>query len=230
MQKIILIGVLILLVVLRWQTAWSQDLDRYDDEAVVVMKDPGEKANRVIFKTNNKIYQYGLKPAAKVWRKIIPVQIRQGLDRSIKLYTGWPKRVINSVLQLELKETGREFIRPIIDLPTLGTIAISEKIGLKETKTRKNFDSTLKKWGVPYGCYIVWPLLGPSSARGTVGLIADMFSNPVGYFLLIYETVGVFVFDEFNRYSLNYEQYDDFDKAALDYYIAVRNAYFQKTE
>ena len=233
MKRIVLIlSIAVLCLGLCLQNSTYAQLPEEDYFTAEEMNDPGEKINRKTFWANNKLYD-GLKYPAKLWRKIMPAKAREGIKGLYKTYSGWPGVVVNSGLQGEWKEMAVEIVRPVVELPsipTLGIMTISDKIGLPEPERKRNFDSTLQKYNVPYGIYIVWPLLGPNSLRGTFGKIGDTLLNPVSYFLLPFEAIGVAATDEFNRYSINLEQYEDFDKAALDYYIAVRNAYFQSTE
>ncbi|MSO54237.1 MAG: VacJ family lipoprotein [Rhodospirillales bacterium] len=43
----------------------------------------------------------------------------------------------------------------------------------------EDFGQTLAVWGVDEGPYIVWPILGPSNPRDTVGFTVDFFTDPL---------------------------------------------------
>ena len=46
---------------------------------------------------------------------------------------------------------------------------------------KEDVGQTLGTYGVGPGCYFVLPILGPSTARDTVGLIADTFVDPFAH-------------------------------------------------
>ena len=52
----------------------------------------------------------------------------------------------------------------------------AEKIGLKPNK--EDVGQTLGAYGMGPGCYFVLPILGPTTARDSIGLIADSFVDP----------------------------------------------------
>jgi len=75
--------------------------------------------------------------------------------------------------------------------------------------------------------YIVWPFFGPSTIRDTVGLVGDGYLTPIDYITPIEDTIGVNAGDYFNRTSLHIGEYEDFKEAAIDPYIAIKDAYLQ---
>ncbi len=48
-------------------------------------------------------------------------------------------------------------------------------------KKETDFGQTLGVYGVGQGFYLVWPVLGPSSARDSIGMVGDYFLDPVSY-------------------------------------------------
>jgi phospholipid-binding lipoprotein MlaA len=75
--------------------------------------------------------------------------------------------------------------------------------------------------------YIVWPILGPSSARDTIGLVGDYFLDPVNYIEDWKVQWGLHAYDYMNRASLRIGDYEDMKRAAVDPYISLRDAYYQ---
>ena len=75
--------------------------------------------------------------------------------------------------------------------------------------------------------YIVWPIIGPSSARETAKIVGDFFLYPVSYIRPWYEWLGVRAHEEVNDTSLHIGDYESLKEAALDPYVAVRDAYAQ---
>jgi phospholipid-binding lipoprotein MlaA len=87
---------------------------------------------------------------------------------------------------------------------------------------------TFGVWGVGQGFYIVWPILGPSNVRDTFGSVGDAFLNPLHYvFDESAVSGGLSAGRELNNTSLRIGEYEDFKAAALDPYIAMRQAYVQ---
>ena len=83
-------------------------------------------------------------------------------------------------------------------------------------------------WGVRPGPYLVLPFWGPSNFRDTVGLGADYALGVATYFVPVYYLVGATVVNTVNARSMVLEEVRDVKAAALDYYVFLRNAYFQR--
>ena len=83
---------------------------------------------------------------------------------------------------------------------------------------------TLGKWKSPMSLYLLWPVIGPSSLRGTFGAIADMALNPTTYLR------GASIVDEINTTSLGDDPYESIVNMAVDPYVAVRNGHGQNHE
>ena len=61
----------------------------------------------------------------------------------------------------------------------LGFLNPAEKIGLKPHK--EDVGQTLATYGIGSGCYFVLPILGPTTVRDSVGLVADTFVDPFAH-------------------------------------------------
>jgi phospholipid-binding lipoprotein MlaA len=77
------------------------------------------------------------------------------------------------------------------------------------------------------GFYIVWPILGPSSARDTAKIVGDYFLYPISYINPWYQSLGVRTYEEVNDTSLSIGDYESLKGAAIDPYVALRDAYGQ---
>ena len=82
-------------------------------------------------------------------------------------------------------------------------------------------------YGFGNGFYIVWPLLGPSTCRDSIGMAGDAFLNPVRYVRPVEASIGISVFSTTNDGSFHIGEYESFKSAALNPYIAMRDAYIQ---
>ena len=64
----------------------------------------------------------------------------------------------------------------------LGLFDPASKMGLNNGNYYKeDYGQTLGRWGVGEGCYIVLPILGPSTVRDTVGSIATFTGGDAWY-------------------------------------------------
>ena len=89
-----------------------------------------------------------------------------------------------------------------------------------------------KRWafyGIGQGIYLNWPILGPSSPRDTIGTIGDFFLYPYPSTDVSAWPVwlGVKVHDKVNDTSFKIGDYEALTQAAIDPYVAIRDAYTQ---
>ena len=92
---------------------------------------------------------------------------------------------------------------------------------------QNGFDLTLAFYHVGPGFYLVWPVLGPSTARGTVGLAGDYAADPMIWLLPWTVSLPLRAHDKVNYLSFHIGDYEALKRAAVDPYVAVRNAYMQ---
>jgi phospholipid-binding lipoprotein MlaA len=91
----------------------------------------------------------------------------------------------------------------------------------------EDFGQTLGLYGMDGLMYIVWPFVGPSTVRDTIGLTGDSFLNPVNYIEPFEASFGVQSYEQVNSLSLELSNYEEMKKAALEPYVAIRDAYIQ---
>ena len=93
---------------------------------------------------------------------------------------------------------------------------------------------TLGHYRVPSGPYVVWPVLGPSTMRDTVGLAADGAMWPLSYFVPWYIWLpadgGKAVVEAVNYRSLHLNLFEEADRYAIDLYGAVQDGYMQRRQ
>jgi len=149
---------------------------------LAVEGDPLEKINRQVFKFNDGIDRYTLKPLAKIYKKLVPKSINSGITRFFSNINDISV-VFNDVAQLKFSQAGQDSARFIINtsIGLLGMFDVASKMNLK--KHHEDFGQTLGFWGVPAGPYVVVPILGPYSARG-------VFAYPVDQYLTYYPHVS----------------------------------------
>jgi len=201
------------------------------DAADQVVADPLETFNRGMFVFNDKLYFWVLKPAAQGYSFVVPEPARMCVKRFfLNLIT--PVRMVNCCLQGKFKGAGVELTRFVVN-STSGIGGLFDPSYYCWGLTRQDEDTgrTLGRYGVGHGIYIVWPILGPSSARDTVGLVGDSFLDPLSYVNLhLWERAGIEAYQRVNTVSLKIDAYDEFKKSAVDPYVSLRNAYLQNRQ
>ena len=206
------------------ESAGYTDSDEYQEG----IPDPLEKLNRAFFQFNDKLYFWFLKPLASGYGAVVPRDIRKGV-KNLFHNLSFPIRFVNCLLQAKIENAGDELCRFVVN----STIGVAGLVDVANTEFHikgheEDLGQTLATYGVGPGFFINWPVLGPSSVRGTIGFTGDSFLDPLNY--MIDETeyiVAVMFYETINNTSLVIGEYEDLKKASLDPYIAMRNAYFQ---
>jgi len=204
------------------------DRDQGQEEGKAEIADPLEPFNRAMYHFNDKMYFWVLKPVAQGYGKVVPEVARISVNN---FYTNlmFPVRFVNCLLQANFKdaatEMGRFLINTIWGVGGLLDPAAGKEIDL--AKKDKDFGQTLGIYGVGQGFYINWPILGPSSPRDTIGTVGDLFFSPTFYFGDWTIWAGAKVHDKVNDTSLKIGDYESLKGAAIDPYVAIRDAYVQ---
>ena len=190
--------------------------------------DPLEPFNRAMFTFNDRLYFWVLKPVAEAYRAVVPEPSRVSVGNFFSNLRS-PIRFANCLLQANVIGAATELFRfmlnSTIGLAGLFDLAGSEEIGL--VRQDEDFGQTLGSYGIGQGFYIVWPFLGPSSPRDTVGMAGDYFAYVISYLDPWYAWLTVRVYQATNDASLAIGNYEAIKEAAIDPYLAVRNAYVQ---
>jgi len=199
-----------------------------------------EKFSRGTLKFNQALDKAIFKPVAKGYRTL-PVPIRTGSSNFIENLRSL-LTFSNNVLQGDLKGAGNTAGRFAINTTVgiLGVFDPASKMGF-EKKSREDFGQTLGVWGADTGCYFVLPVLGPTTARDALGMVGNVFIDPVYQLTHGSETdivVGNENVGEHNYYvykgtdavdfrSKNIESIDSLEKNSIDFYASVKSLYLQ---
>jgi len=202
------------------------------EQPAAAIADPLEPVNRAFFHFNDKLYFWILKPIATGYKTVIPEDGRIGI-RNFFSNVKTPVRLINCLLQAKFKGAGNETVRFVLNT-TIGIAGFFDpaKKTFKIEKNDVDFGQTLGVWGIGPAFYLDLPILGPSSLRDGVGYVVDLSFDPQTYLAYIYlveEIVdyATWALDKVNETSLSLGEYENLKKAALDPYIALREAYAQ---
>jgi phospholipid-binding lipoprotein MlaA len=205
-----------------------------DPDALAAFKaanDPLEPLNRKTFAFNQHVDQFFIKPIAKGYRRAIPRTGRDGIRNFIRNLHE-PIVLVNNLLQGELKRAGTTLGRFLAN-STLGIAGIMDFAGRHGLKPQTgDFGQTLYVWGVHEGPYLVLPVMGPSSPRDAVGMVTDLFTNPILYVTPHFKyrtsfSVGVAVISGVDERSRNIDTLDEVQRETVDFYAALRSLYRQ---
>ena len=156
------------------QLADGDSLDDYDSEPLTSIADPLEPWNRFWFAFNDIFFLHVAKPVYNFYETVVPQPIRGGV-KNFYANILMPKRMINSLLQFRVKEAfvefGRFCMNTTVGLGGFADVASTKKILVDIDPGGEDFGQTLGRWGIGHGFYIVWPFLGPSSVRESIGFV-----------------------------------------------------------
>lgn len=200
-----------------------------DDGEGGVLQDPFETVNRSIFAFNEVVDNALLQPIARGYRWAVPEYGRQRVS-NVLTNLRQPVVFLNSVLQ---GDPGNAFasLWSFVLNSTLGVAGIFDFAGANTDLRvhKEDFGQTLGVWGFGSGAYIVLPIIGPSSARDTVGMVADWFTDPVNYAddeIMITRTVLTAIDARAGTLDLTDEVY----RTSLDPYATLRSGYLQRRD
>jgi phospholipid-binding lipoprotein MlaA len=198
------------------------------DEEAAKIADPLEPFNRAMHHINDKLYFWALKPVSQGYNKVVPERARVSVKNFFS-NLGFPVRFLSCLLQADFSgaatELGRFAVNTIWGVGGLLDPSSGQQLNL--LKRDADFGQTLGFYGLGQGFYIVWPVLGPSSARDSVGIVGDFFLYPVSYIRPWYDWLAVRTYQEVNDTSLRIGDYESLNEMAIDPYVALRDAYSQ---
>ena len=195
-----------------------------------------EGVSRSIFKFNLAFDNAILEPIAKVYDKL-PSPVKSGTNNftsNIATLLSIP----NSLLQGNIKQVGHSTGSFLINT-TVGVLGIfnpAEKLGLSPHK--EDVGQTLGAYGFGPGCYLVLPILGPSTARDTLGLVADSFIDPFAHVTIRENEIFGISGSNVDYFSVkgttavdfrsnNITNFDSLEKNSIDLYSSYKSVYLQ---
>lgn len=207
----------------------DDDLDFLDEELeeeIYAVSDPLAPWNRMMFNFNDKLYFWFLKPVSSGYVSVVPSPVRSGISNFFDNLST-PIRMTSSLLQGNGTQAQAEFARFLFNT-TFGVFGFGSPADDYPHLTKKDEDlgQALGAHGVGNGWYVVWPFLGPSTFRDTVGTVGDAFMNPVTY-LPLGASMGITGEKKLNETSYRIGDYETLKEASIDPYEALRDAYLQ---
>ena len=233
LKKILLILITTLALTLNANAGSDGEIKLKNNPAEI--KDCSEGFNRATFALNQGLDKILFKPVASVYR-VLPSPVKTGVSNSLDNLSNLVT-IPNNVLQGDFAKAGANTGRFIINTTVgiLGLIDVAQYLGLSEYE-KEDYGQSLAKAGVGPGCYIVLPVLGPSTARDTFASTANFLGGDAWYNVTVKNNTHYF--RDFDYYSSkvtagvdfrakNYDSIENLEENSLDFYASVKSLYLQ---
>ncbi len=199
------------------------------------VKDCFESVNRGIFAFNQGLDKVIFKPLAKGYRKL-PQPVRSSTSNALS-NLGNLVTIPNNILQGQIKDASINSLRLIINstLGIAGIFDVASYYGLQKLE-KEDYGQTLGTWGFNEGCYLVLPVLGPSTLRDSIGSLANVTGGDAWYNVTVANDTQYF--NEADYYltrllsgvdfrAKNLESLDSLENTSIDLYASIRSLYLQ---
>ena len=199
------------------------------------IKECWEGFNKATFAFNQGLDKIIFRPVASVYRKL-PTTVKSGVSNSLENLSN-VVTIPNNIIQGEFSKagvnTGRFLINTTVGI--LGLIDVASYLGFEEYE-KEDYGQSLAAHGVGPGCYIVLPVLGPSTARDAIASIANFAGGDAWYNVTVNNDTRYF--SDFDYYSSkvlagvdfrakNYDSIENLEKNSIDFYASVKSLYLQ---
>ena len=202
------------------------------------VKDCFEKINRATFAFNMTLDKVLFRPVATGYRKL-PSPVRTGTSNVLNNLSNLVT-IPNNILQGDLRAAGNNSIRLIVNT-TIGIIGIFDPAGALgfEKLEKEDYGQTFGAMGIGEGCYLVLPVIGPSTVRDAVGSLVSMTGGDAWYNVTVRNDTQYFKESDYYYSKLtegvdfrakNLESFDSLEKTSIDFYATVRSLYLQDRE
>ena len=199
------------------------------------VKDCFEKINRVTFAFNQTLDGAIFQPVASLYRKL-PSPAKTGLSNSLENVSHL-LTIPNNILQGDFKQAGINTGRFIINTTVgiLGIFDVAEYLGLTNYE-KEDYGQSIAKLGFGPGCYIVLPVLGPSTVRDTFASTLNFLGGDPWYNVTVKKDTQYFENSDYyfqkgasgvDFRAKNYDSIENLEKNSLDFYASVKSLYLQ---
>ena len=199
------------------------------------VKDCFEKFNRAAFKFNHALDGVVFQPIASLYRKL-PSPAKTGVSNSIDNISTLVT-IPNNLLQGDFKQAGINSGRFVVNttIGVLGLFDVAQYLGLTGFE-REDYGQSLATWGMGPGCYVVLPVLGPSTARDAVGSTLNFFGGDPWYNVTVRNDTQYFSDPDFyfskgasgvDFRAKNYDSIENLKDNSIDFYASVKSLYLQ---
>jgi len=195
-----------------------------------------EGTSRAVFKFNIALDDAVIGPLAKGYNKL-PDPVRKGTS-NFTSNIGTLLSIPNNILQGNFKQLGQSIGSFALNTSVgiFGFLNPAEKIGL--TPHKEDVGQTLGSYGVGPGCYFVLPVLGPTTARDALGMVADTFVDPFAHVTIREKELLSSSGTSLDYYSIkstgavdfrakNDKNFESLEKNSIDLYSSLKSVYLQ---
>ena len=199
------------------------------------VRDCFEKINRATFAFNMALDKVLFRPVATGYRKL-PSPIKIGTSNALNNLSNLVT-IPNNILQGDFIAAGNNSIRFIINT-TIGIVGIfdpANALGFEKLE-KEDFGQTFGTMGIGEGCYLVLPVIGPSTVRDAVGSLVSMTGGDAWYNITVKNDTQYFKESDYYFSKLsegvdfrakNLESFNSLEKTSVDFYATVRSLYLQ---
>jgi phospholipid-binding lipoprotein MlaA len=205
MKKIIVILITTFTLILNVHAGSDGELILKKNEPSEI-KDCSETFNKASFALNQGLDNIIFKPVSSVYR-VLPSPIKTGVSNSLNNLSNVvtiPNNILQGEFALAGVNTGRFLINTTIGV--LGLIDVAAHLGFSEY-VKEDYGQSLASYGVGPGCYLVLPVLGPTTARDTVASLTNFVGGDAWYNVTVrndtnyFKDIDYYVFrKEFTRF------------------------------
>ena len=233
-KKLLLTYISVILITFNANAASDGELILKKNQPAEV-KDCFEKVNRATFAFNQTLDGIIFKPVSSIYKKL-PPPVKNGVGNSLDNLSNLVT-IPNNILQGDFKKAGINTGRFVINttIGILGLIDVAQQIGLSEYE-KEDYGQSLAKHGVGPGCYIVLPVLGPSTVRDTAASVVNILGGDAWYNVTVKNDTRYFSDVDYYSSRLtsgidfrakNFDSIENLEKNSLDFYASVKSLYLQ---
>ena len=199
------------------------------------IKDCSKTFNKASFALNQGLDKIIFKPVSSVYR-VLPSPVKTGVSNSLNNLSN-VVTITNNILQGEFGlagvNTGRFLINSTLGI--LGLIDVATYLGFSEY-TKEDYGQSLASHGVGPGCYLVLPVLGPSTARDTIASLTNFVGGDAWYNVTVRNDTNYFRDADYYASKItagvdfrgkNFDSIENLEKNSLDFYASVKSLYLQ---
>ena len=189
------------------------------------VKDCFEGFNRASFALNQGLDKIIFKPVASVYRGL-PSPIKTGVSNSLDNLSNVvtiPNNILQGEFSLAGVNTGRFIINTTVGI--LGLVDVATYLGFTEYE-KEDYGQSLATHGVGPGCYLVLPVLGPSTIRDTAASLTNFVGGDAWYNVTVRNDTHYFrdvyyysskITGGVDFRAKNYDSIENVEKNSLDF-------------
>lgn len=208
----------------------ADELFAEEDAEPAGFPDPFERFNRMVFDANRDVEPWVVQPVVDAYDTVAPDAVQRAIGRVLTNLDS-PSVFVNDILQLDPIGATVTATRFALNT-TVGLLGIwdpATDMGIRAHDT--DFGQTMAFVGIPSGPYLILFLIGPTTARDGIGYVVDFFFRPTTYVLTPAAQVLFTGVREGSTGISKREEQDEslrqLEASSMDFYAALRNAYFQ---